>query len=147
MLREWWFKFFCGETLFVANKVAYIVIMITSLSNICLSFQGTGSMYEELWGSHTQRSCYKRYDGYLQRISQSKIKENLLLFSSVLFSPKTLNKNTGLQQYKFTSPGLSVYWEIKWHWSGLSFRAGDRRFSPATKRVAPGYFYWKIKEK
>ena len=33
----------------------------------------------------------------------------------------------------FTSPGLSL-------------RAGDRGFSPATKRVAPGYFYWKIEE-
>ena len=30
---------------------------------------------------------------------------------------------------------------------GLSLRAGGRRFSPATKRVAPGYFYWKIEEK
>ena len=27
---------------------------------------------------------------------------------------------------------------------GLSLRAGERGFSPATKRVAPGYFYWKI---
>ena len=31
--------------------------------------------------------------------------------------------------------------------SGLSLRAGGRGFSPATKRVAPGYFYWKIEEK
>ena len=31
--------------------------------------------------------------------------------------------------------------------SGLSLRAGGRGFSPATKRVAPGYFYWKIVEK
>ena len=31
--------------------------------------------------------------------------------------------------------------------SGLSLRAGSRGFSPATKRVAPGYFYWKIEEK
>ena len=31
--------------------------------------------------------------------------------------------------------------------SGLSSRAGGRGFSPATKRVAPGYFYWKIEEK
>ena len=31
--------------------------------------------------------------------------------------------------------------------SGLSLRAGGRGFSPATKREAPGYFYWKIKEK
>ena len=31
--------------------------------------------------------------------------------------------------------------------AGLSLRAGGRRFSPATKRVAPGYFYWKIEEK
>lgn len=59
--------------------------MITSPSHICLSFQGTGSMYEELWGSHTQRSRYKRYDGYLQRISQSKIKETYY-FSLVQFS-------------------------------------------------------------
>ena len=31
--------------------------------------------------------------------------------------------------------------------SGLSLRAGGRGFSPATKRVAPGYFNWKIEEK
>ena len=30
---------------------------------------------------------------------------------------------------------------------GLSLRAGSRGFSPATKRVAPGYFYSKIEEK
>ena len=32
-------------------------------------------------------------------------------------------------------------------YAGLSLRAGGRGFSPATKRVAPGYFYWKIEEK
>ena len=31
--------------------------------------------------------------------------------------------------------------------TGLSLRAGGRGFSPATKRVAPGYFYWKIEPK
>ena len=31
--------------------------------------------------------------------------------------------------------------------SGLSLRAGGRELSPATKRVAPGYFYWKIEGK
>ena len=31
--------------------------------------------------------------------------------------------------------------------AGLSLRAGGRGFSPATERVAPGYFYWKIEEK
>ena len=31
--------------------------------------------------------------------------------------------------------------------TGLSLRAGGRGFSPATTRVAPGYFYWKIEEK
>ena len=31
--------------------------------------------------------------------------------------------------------------------TGLSLRAGGRGFSLATKRVAPGYFYWKIEEK
>ena len=31
--------------------------------------------------------------------------------------------------------------------TGLSLRAGGWGFSPATKRVAPGYFYWKIEEK
>ena len=31
--------------------------------------------------------------------------------------------------------------------TGLSLRAGGWGFSPATKGVAPGYFYWKIKEK
>ena len=30
---------------------------------------------------------------------------------------------------------------------GWSLRAGGQGFSPATKRVAPGYFYWKIEEK
>ena len=33
------------------------------------------------------------------------------------------------------------------HYSGLSSRAGCRGFSPATKRVATGYFYWKMEEK
>ena len=32
-------------------------------------------------------------------------------------------------------------------YSGLSLRAGGRGFSPATKRVAPAYSYWKIEEK
>ena len=32
-------------------------------------------------------------------------------------------------------------------YTGLSLRAGGRGFSPATKRVASGYFYWKIEEK
>ena len=67
--------------LFVTNKVASIAIMITSPSHICLSFQGTGSMYEELWGSHTQRSCYKRDDGNLQRIGQSKKPTTLVQFT------------------------------------------------------------------
>ena len=31
--------------------------------------------------------------------------------------------------------------------TGLSLRAEGHGFSPATKRVAPGYFYWKIEEK
>ena len=31
--------------------------------------------------------------------------------------------------------------------TGLSLRAGGRGFSPATKRLAPGYFYRKIEEK
>ena len=31
--------------------------------------------------------------------------------------------------------------------AGLSLRAGGRGFSPATNRVAPSYFYWKIEEK
>ena len=30
---------------------------------------------------------------------------------------------------------------------GLSLRGGGRGFPPATKNVAPGYFYWKIEEK
>ena len=33
------------------------------------------------------------------------------------------------------------------YFTGLSLRAGSRGFSPAPKRVAPGYFYWKIEEK
>ena len=31
--------------------------------------------------------------------------------------------------------------------TGLSSRAGGRGFSPAAKRVDPGYFYWKMEEK
>ena len=31
--------------------------------------------------------------------------------------------------------------------SGLSLTAGGRGFSPTTKRVACGYFYWKIEQK
>ena len=32
-------------------------------------------------------------------------------------------------------------------YTGLSLRAGGQGFSPAAKRVAPSYFYWKIEEK
>ena len=32
-------------------------------------------------------------------------------------------------------------------YTGLSLRARGRGFSPATKRVALGYFYWKIEPK
>ena len=43
---------------------------------------------------------------------------------------------------------LCLSWEGSFSLSsGLSLRAGGRGFSPATKRVAPGYFYWKIEEK
>ena len=45
--------------------------------------------------------------------------------------------------YKTPSPTL----ERKEAPAGLSLRAGGRGFSLATKRVAPGYFYWKIEEK
>ena len=31
--------------------------------------------------------------------------------------------------------------------AGLSLRAGGRGFSPATKTLVPGYFYWTIEEK
>ena len=46
-----------------------------------------------------------------------------------------------------------VLWSYPIHYNcfnnlaGLSLRAGGRGFSPATKRVAPGYFYRKIEEK
>ena len=40
--------------------------------------------------------------------------------------------------YMSVSPGIHT---------GLSLRAGGRGFSPATKRVAPAYFYRKIEEK
>jgi len=36
---------------------------------------------------------------------------------------------------------------IKHARAGLSLRATGGGFSPATKRVAPGYFYWKIEGK
>ena len=31
--------------------------------------------------------------------------------------------------------------------AGLSIRAGGQGFSPTIKKVAPGYFYWKIEQK
>ena len=31
--------------------------------------------------------------------------------------------------------------------AGLSLKAGHQGFTPATKRVAPSYFYWKIEQK
>ena len=37
--------------------------------------------------------------------------------------------------------------QVKYFKAGLSLRATGRGFFPATKRVAPGYFYWKIEEK
>ena len=43
-------------------------------------------------------------------------------------------------------PSMNDY-DFDFQLSGLSLRAGGRGFSPATKRVAPGYFHWKIEEK
>ena len=37
--------------------------------------------------------------------------------------------------------------KMKKNWTGLLLRAGGWGFSLATKRVAPGYFYWIIEEK
>ena len=34
-----------------------------------------------------------------------------------------------------------AYWSLLQGWTGLSLRARGQGFSPATKRVAPGYFY------
>ena len=48
-----------------------------------------------------------------------------------------------LSMFSFTQKVLST----DYFHAGLSLRAGGRGFSPATKRVAPGYFYWKIEEK
>ena len=45
--------------------------------------------------------------------------------------------------FSFTQKVLST----DYFHAGLSLRAGGRGFSPATKRVAPGYFYWKIEPK
>ena len=45
---------------------------------------------------------------------------------------------------------VAVINSSKWkedHHTGLSLRAGGQGFSPTTKRVAPGYFFWKIEEK
>ena len=38
-------------------------------------------------------------------------------------------------------------WKVLEICLGLSLRGGGRGFSPATKRVAPGYSYWKIEAK
>ena len=45
---------------------------------------------------------------------------------------------------EFSAPSLDLIHTLG---TGLSLRAGGQGFSPATKRVAPGYFYWKIEEK
>ena len=42
---------------------------------------------------------------------------------------------------------LGAYSKIGEQNSGLSSRPRGQGFSPATKRVAPAYFYWKIEEK
>ena len=47
-----------------------------------------------------------------------------------------------------TSPCNERTWNVKGtDTTGLSLRAGGRGFSPASKRVAPGYFHWKIQQK
>ena len=53
-------------------------------------------------------------------------------------------KNQGTDPCSF-SIGVCIL--MLFTYTGLSLRAGGRGFSPATKRVAPGYFYWKIEEK
>ena len=58
------------------------------------------------------------------------------------------NRAVGLGNKGFViwpEPNISL--GIKLGIPGLSLIAGGQGFSPATKRVAPSYFYWKIEEK
>ena len=41
----------------------------------------------------------------------------------------------------------STTWTTWTTLAGLSLKAGRQGFTPATKRVAPSYFYWKIEQK
>ena len=64
-----------------------------------------------------------------------------------------LNSPTGLPKYIICTVRLikishnTKPSNIRYIYTGLSLGAGGRGFSPATKRVAPGYIYWKIVEK
>ena len=59
--------------------------------------------------------------------------QELAPFVRVPLMPSTIHYQPGIRK-RFDNPGLLL-------------RAGGRGFSPATNRVAPGYFYWKIEEK
>ena len=57
------------------------------------------------------------------------------------FCCKCKQESKSLTKFKLSS------FQVSEAFSGLSLRAGGRGFSPATKRVAPGYFYWKMERK
>ena len=51
------------------------------------------------------------------------------------------------EQYEVSRNEPSVGVDTVLDSPGLSLRAGGQGFSPPSKRVAPGYFYWKVEEK
>ena len=68
---------------------------------------------------------------------------SLILRRPRLFAEGTTNNDLGRLRIRLITWLLRMIAAS----SGLSLRAGGRGFSPATKRVVPGYFYWKIEEK
>ena len=80
-----------------------------------------------------QSSRFGTYDN-IHTFNNYLLKAKLILlnYSTILIEPEVNNCFSIFKRSDLT---------------GLSLRAGGRGFSPATKRVAPGYFYWKIEEK
>ena len=64
--------------------------------------------------------------------------------TSQKISSETLNIKTKATKFSCTVKSEKKKTKNR---TGLSLRAGGRGFSPTTKRVAPGYFYWKIEQK
>ena len=87
------------------------------------------------------------YYSFIVQEKRKRVLQSCFLARNLNIHHQSVNDKEGLPHTVFSSVREFTNQPNVHGLTGLSLRAGGRGFSPATKRVAPGYFYWKIVEK